>query len=308
MILLCGIPSEPPVAFIQEQLNKMGSPYVIFNQRLFAEMALGFEVSNGIISGQLQIHGEIHNLDEFNSVYIRLMDDQMIPELFGEPYNSPKRAYCHALHDALIRWCEIAPIRVVNRMGPMGSNFSKPYQLQLIKKHDFDVPDTLITNDPKLVHDFKNKHKNVVYKSISGVRSIVRTLQEEDLSRLNRIRWCPTQFQEYIEGNDIRVHTIGGEVFAAEIISNATDYRYANSQVGDPAELKPIRLPLELEEKCIKLSEALGLAFAGIDLKITPDNRIYCFEVNPSPGYSYYESNTGQPISRAVARFLVGLT
>jgi glutathione synthase/RimK-type ligase-like ATP-grasp enzyme len=58
---------------------------------------------------------------------------------------------------------------------------------------------------------------------------------------------------------------------------------------------------------CVNLAAGLGLAFAGIDLKITPDHAgVYCFEVNPSPAFSYYESQTGQPISRAVADYLSG--
>jgi glutathione synthase/RimK-type ligase-like ATP-grasp enzyme len=57
---------------------------------------------------------------------------------------------------------------------------------------------------------------------------------------------------------------------------------------------------------CVKLSAGLGLAFAGIDLKVTQDKRVYCFEVNPSPAFSYYEANTGQPIARAVAAYLAG--
>ncbi len=48
------------------------------------------------------------------------------------------------------------------------------------------------------------------------------------------------------------------------------------------------------------------MAFAGIDLKITPDSQVYCFEVNPSPAFSYYEAGTGQQISEAVARYLAG--
>jgi glutathione synthase/RimK-type ligase-like ATP-grasp enzyme len=59
-----------------------------------------------------------------------------------------------------------------------------------------------------------------------------------------------------------------------------------------------------LAERCVALSEALELPFAGIDLKITPEGEPFCFEVNPSPAFSYYESHTGQPIARAVARFL----
>ena len=85
---------------------------------------------------------------------------------------------------------------------------------------------------------------------------------------------------------------------------DATDYRYAPRQPGAPAELRAAELSDELAAKCVQLSRVLDLAFAGIDLKVTPDNDVYCFEVNPSPGFSYYEGNTGQPISAAVARYL----
>jgi hypothetical protein len=42
-----------------------------------------------------------------------------------------------------------------------------------------------------------------------------------------------------------------------------------------------------------------------IDLRIGPDGEVTCFEVNPSPGYSYYEANTGQPIASSLARYLM---
>jgi len=186
----------------------------------------------------------------------------------------------------------------------MGSNFSKPFQAQLIRRFGFEVPETLITNDPELVRAFRARHQKIIYKSISGVRSIVQTFNDEDMARLDNIRWCPTQFQAFVEGTNVRVHTVGQKVFATAISTNATDYRYAQRQIGDHAELREVELSDELAEMCVKLSEGLGLAFAGIDLKITPDKRVYCFEVNPSPAFSYYQANTGQPIARAVAEYL----
>jgi glutathione synthase/RimK-type ligase-like ATP-grasp enzyme len=48
----------------------------------------------------------------------------------------------------------------------------------------------------------------------------------------------------------------------------------------------------------------MDLLFTGIDLKLTPDGEYYCFEVNPSPGFVYYERYTGQPISAALADLL----
>jgi glutathione synthase/RimK-type ligase-like ATP-grasp enzyme len=185
----------------------------------------------------------------------------------------------------------------------MGSNTSKPYQAQLIAKHGFLVPDTLITNNPVFAREFQSKHNYVIYKSISSVRSIVQKLETKDFERLEQIRWCPTQFQQFVEGTNVRVHVVGEKVFATAIETEATDYRYAHKQGGD-AELRAVELDDEVAANCVRLAEALGLAFAGIDLKVTPNDEVFCFEVNPSPGFSYFEANTGQPIAKAVAEYL----
>jgi glutathione synthase/RimK-type ligase-like ATP-grasp enzyme len=306
MILLCGIPSETPLALVRERLDQRGTPYVLFSQRRFALTEMSFEVSGGVVSGDLRIDGHCHRLEDFCGVYTRLMDDQQLPELRGQPNGSPLRRQARALHDTLLRWYEIAPARVVNRTAPMGSNFSKPYQAQRIVEHGFRTPETLITNDPELVREFHARHGKLIYKSMSGVRSIVQTLSEEDLARLDRIRWCPVQFQAFVEGRNVRVHTVGGQVFATAITTPAIDYRYAHRQVGDHAVLEAVELSEEWSERCLRLARALDLPFAGIDLKITPDDEVYCLEVNPSPAYSFYESHTGQPISEALARYLEG--
>jgi len=307
MILLSGIPSETPLDLVRQRLDEMGEPYAVFHQRRFEEIDLQFEVADGLVHGELRLGREVFGLEEFTGVYTRLMDDQQLPELRLESPDSPRRNWCRSLHEALTRWQEITPARVVNRIAPMGSNSSKPYQAQLIQGHGFRTPETLVTSDPELVREFQARQGSegkLIYKSISGTRSIVQTLGDADLDRLERIRWCPVQFQAYVEGQNVRVHTIGGEVFATAIHSEAIDYRYARRQVGDAAELSATRLPDDTAQHCLDLAAALELDFAGIDLKITPAGEVYCFEVNPCPAYSYYELNTGQPISTAVARYL----
>jgi hypothetical protein len=305
VILLCGIPTEEPVDRVRQELDSLGLPYDVFDQRAFARAALAFEVVAGRVTGRLTLEGRRHRLEDVTGVYIRLMDHRLLPEVRRQGPASPAGLACQALHQALGHWCEIAPARVLNRSAPMASNFSKPYQAQLIRAEGFEVPETLITNDPDLVHDFRRRHGRVIYKSISGVRSIVRTLEEEDLARLGAIRWCPTQFQAFVPGANIRVHVVGTEVFATAIATEATDYRYAHRD-GDAAELTATTLPGAWSDRCVRLARALRLDFAGIDLKITPDGRVVCFEVNPSPAYSYYEAHTGQPIANAVARYLAG--
>lgn len=307
MIFLCGIPSEPSLGTVIEQVNELGVPHVVFNQRCFADMQLEFEIKSGRVIGWMQLEGRGYRLEHFTSIYTRLMDYRHLPELKNETPNSQKWLYCRALHDTLTHWFEIAPARVLNRIVEIGSVFSKPHQAQRICKHGFSIPETIITNDPDLVHEFRKKHKRVIYKSISYARSIVQTLEDRELPRLDHIRWCPIQFQEFVEGTNVRVHTVGNDVFATSVSTTATDYRYAYLQ-GEQEELKAIELPNELTERCIKLSKALGLEVAGIDLRITPDNQVYCLEVNPGPAFSYYEYHTGQPIARAVAKYLAKIS
>jgi glutathione synthase/RimK-type ligase-like ATP-grasp enzyme len=119
------------------------------------------------------------------------------------------------------------------------------------------------------------------------------------------VRHCPTQFQEWVDGVDIRVHVVGHQTFATELVSAASDYRYARRS-GHTVTAEAIELPPRIEAACKRFASDAGLMVAGIDLRRTPADDFYCFEMNPSPGFLFYERATGQPISEAVARLLSG--
>jgi glutathione synthase/RimK-type ligase-like ATP-grasp enzyme len=305
MILLAGIRSERPIALVAEALSDAGSEFRFVHQRDVAEQAICWQVEGGRITGSLRLGAETIALEQVTALYTRMMDDRKLPELDGLPDDHPARRHARAFHEAFFHWSEIAPARVVNRAEPQGSNGSKPYQAQLIAAHGFRVPPTLITNDPSAVLAFRKAHGKIIYKSISAVRSIVKTLEDSELERLDSIGWCPVQFQAAIEGVNIRVHVVDNATFATEIASTHVDYRYAG-QDGGETRLSAATLPRAVRSRCIALSRGLGLAFSGIDLMRTRDGEYYCFEVNPQPGFSYYESHTGQPIAAAVARYLIG--
>src|SRR5206468_11534301 len=114
----------------------------------------------------------------------------------------------------------------------------------------------------------------------------------------------PAQFQAFVPGRNVRVHTVGERVFATRIESEAVDYRYAHLD-GLTARLEPVALPPPLKAACLGLAHAFDLLFAGIDLKETPEGEFFCFEVNPCPGFLYYERHTGQPISTAHDELLI---
>jgi glutathione synthase/RimK-type ligase-like ATP-grasp enzyme len=306
MILLCGIPSEPPLQLVTAALEQLRQHYFLFNQRHVGQTEVEFTVRDGVVKGWLESGNARYRLEDFEGVYLRFMDDGELPEIRHEPAGSPARTHSRAVHETLNTWLELTEARVLNRPSAMCSNNSKPFQAQLIEAHGLRVPETLITNDPDLVREFRREHGRVIYKSISGVRSIVQSLEDKDLERIEKIRWCPTQFQQFIEGTNVRVHVVGRKAFATRVQSDAVDYRYAQRQVGESADLEACDLCADTAERCVAVAEALELPFAGIDLKITPAGEVYCFEVNPCPGFSYYELSAGQPIAMAVAEYLSG--
>ena len=133
------------------------------------------------------------------------------------------------------------------------------------------------------------------------MRSIVNVLERSDAARLQQVRTGPVQLQRWVEGEDMRVHIVGQRCFATGVHSEAVDYRYGGAELV-AAELGDA----VLEGKLRALAESMDLLLAGIDLRRTPDGRWICFEVNPAPGFTFYEDATGQPIAGAVAELLLG--
>ncbi|MFE1292443.1 ATP-grasp domain-containing protein [Streptomyces sp. NPDC058751] len=300
MIAVCGIPSDPPTALVIAALERMGFPHVVLHQRRFQDTSVDVEISGGEIRGLL-FDGPGHppvDCSQVTGVYTRLMDWRLLPEVREGSEETAQR--CQVWHDALNNWTEIASGCVMNRATASASNRSKPYQSQLIRQAGFSVPDTLVTNDPDFVRDFKARHGRLIYKSISSVRSIVHELDDEATRRLPLIRGCPVQFQRYVPGTNVRVHVVAQNVFATRVDTDQVDYRYVQEE-GGRTEFSTWELPDDLAERCRKLASGLGLALAGVDLILTDDGEAYCLEVNPSPGFSCYESRTAQPISDAVA-------
>ena len=305
MILFAGVPSERPLALAIASAERQGLPHVVMNQRRWRFCDLEISVTGGRARGALWLDERRWPLEAFSGIYCRSVDPAAAPENHpragagADARQLARSAFFYALWND---WLEIAPGRVVNRPGAMASNVSKPYQAQLIAACGFLTPPTLVASDPEAVQDFHERHGRIVYKSVSSVRSIVKEWRPGQ-GGLERLRALPTQFQAYIGGMNVRVHVIGGEAFATAIQSQCVDYRYA-ARDGATAELSAYELPEDVAQKCCALTARLGLSFSGIDLKRSDEGAWYCFEVNTSPGYSYFQEETGQPISDALVAYL----
>lgn len=296
MIVIFGREDDPPVTLVLEALQERNSPYAFIDLRALDRDGLQLNTGPAGLNGSLHAAGQILPLASISSVYARPLSP-------GNQWLDPAAGLCaNQAFDTFVAWLEIAPALVVNRPRAMNSNNSKPMQAQWIGAAGFAVPETLITSSADEARAFWRDHGRVIFKSISGVRSIVRELDDTSAARLALLRDLPVQFQALVPGLDLRVHVVGTQCFAAEIQSNATDYRYARG--AEQTRLQTHQLPPEVARRCVDLAQALDLPLAGIDLRLRPNGQYVCFEVNPMPAYSYYESNTGLPISAALADLL----
>lgn len=302
MILLWGLPGDRPLEQVQYALYRLGQEVAFLDQRDVLDTQLEISLMPNA-RGTIWAIGETFDLSAVTAVYARPYDTRELPEVKAAGEGSS--AWQHALlfDELLWSWIELSGVRVVNPPEACASNNSKPHHIQQIRLFGFTTPETLVTTDPAVARAFWKEHGEVIYKSVSGVRSIVSRLRPEDEARLEDVAWCPTQFQAYVPGVDYRVHVVGQEVFTCEMESDADDYRYAR-QVGKVVGVRSCDLPPEVRKRCIQLTAGLGLLVAGIDLRRTPDGDWVCFEVNPSPGFSYYQDETGLPIDAAIARLL----
>ena len=291
MILLLGPMADSVLANVASRIAARNGEMVVVHPESGSD--LSWSTADSRVNGRMLVGGRTIDASEVDGVYMRSFGH-------GSMTDEEKRG----LVTALWEWAEGLPVLVVNRRRGVYTNLSKPYQQRLIAHQGFSVPKTLITMVPEAARAFYEAcRERVIFKSISAERSIVKRLTADDLPKLEQVRYCPLQLQELIPGIDIRVHTVGERVFASEIVADGLDYRYVGRE-GGTRTIRAVELPTEVQSRCVKLAASLDLALSGIDLRRTPDGDYYCFEVNTSPAFVFYENHTGQRIGDALADLL----
>jgi glutathione synthase/RimK-type ligase-like ATP-grasp enzyme len=194
---------------------------------------------------------------------------------------------------------------VANQPGNAFSNYSKVYQLRLLQAAGFDIPRTLLTNVPEEARRFyEDCEGKVIFKGASNVMSYAQVWKDEHFKLVDRLPNSPTQFQEFVEGVDYRVHVVGDDAFVTRLKAANEDYR--RTALADEEEIlaEEAELPRTVIERCIAFTKSLGLIVGGIDFKESADGRLVVLELNPFPQFTFYEGRSGQKITKAIVENL----
>jgi glutathione synthase/RimK-type ligase-like ATP-grasp enzyme len=193
----------------------------------------------------------------------------------------------------------------------------RAHQLSVAKATGFDIPDTLITNDPDAARDFYHSHNGeIVIKGLLDHSVIVqdkmysmftRRIREEDLSMLNDLIYAPCILQEQVFGrSELRITVVGDNIFAAELAPGPTVKRYGNVHLAVSRDLwiRTINLPDMIRIRCVELINSLGLRYGAIDFIRDDDEHLVFLEVNATGDWYWIESKTKLPITEAMVNLI----
>ena len=299
MILILGSLDDPHVTLIQGKIRQRGESAVCFDTRRFPTETKLSLFPKDLGTSYLQVGGEKIAFSAIRSVYWRTFmgiktrdyDDAHLREMAMREIDS---ALGNLVRDLDCRW--------VNSYAAIELHRYKGHQLSMLHRAGLRVPETLISNDgDEMLRFYEQHHGQIIYKPVRGGAHTSK-VTEEDLNeaRLGELSEAPVQFQEFIPGDDIRVYLVGDELFAAEILTDALDFRRDRN-----AKINPIDLPGAIAKDCFTLAQTLGLVFSGIDIRRTPSGEYVFLEGNPSPMFSYFEKVTGYPISDRLVDLLL---
>jgi len=267
----------------------------------------------GKVSRFLNLAGQSAAIGQIRSVWNRQQQPLRFPDSLSSDECEFSRNEITSLLSGFVR---IADWFWVNQPDHNRYASHKPLQLQRAQRIGFDIPRTLISNDPNAVLDFARSCPNgLIYKTLysplfpgsEGLACFTSLVTDEHLRSITTIRHTGGIFQEYVPKKfELRITLIGKRIFAVEIHSQDIAEMQVDWRVSDARKLthQMHDLPATIDAKCRKFAEEFSLAYAAIDMIVTPDGRYVFLECNPSGQYGWVEDMTGAPMTAAMADML----
>jgi ribosomal protein S6--L-glutamate ligase len=215
--------------------------------------------------------------------------------------------------DAL-HWLEDAGVPVMNSPRAIERSVDKFYTSALLRECGLPTPETVVCENAAdamtAVVAMLESGAEVIIKPLFGSmgHGLVRVADVELAWRVVRTL-TQTRSVFYLQravdhgGRDVRAFVVGGKVLAAiERTAPAGDWR-TNVAVGGA--VRPIELPAAWAQTATRAADAVGAAYAGVDLIQSLDGELFVLEVNAIPGWRGLQRATGVDVAGAIVDHLL---
>src|SRR5262245_27181851 len=263
MILILTSDDDTHADGVQALLRARGAEVARFDPAWFPrEASLALALGGGEVAGSLAFRDQVVDLERVDVIWRRRPGPAA-----GDEFVSRESAA------VLADLWELRPARHVPGTPDAIAHAShKARQLLVAGRLGFELPRTLVTNDPDAFLDFyapgtitKRAAPSQRLLTADGSEPLVRytePVRPRDLVHVEDLRPCPVLVQPYVPKRlELRVTVVGERVFAAAIHSQASNHTRLDWRRYDDARtpITPFALPGELADRCRALVRELGL-------------------------------------------------
>jgi len=302
---------EPTADWLLEELRRRAVPCVRWNlDRFPVGSSLTFRASDGRFTAEVSTDGRALDFGSVGSIWCR----GFRPSGFDAVRDTDRTFAQSESQRALDALMTVADAVWVNHPQRHLQANSKPAQLFVAQQVGFDIPETVITNDPEHARGLVAQSEGrAIYKAMSQNLNLERgkalftgLVTENELAKLDLIRVSPGIFQTFVpKAYEVRATVVGARVFSGRIDSQTrteteVDWRHRPFDIDET----PIELPSDIESKIHAFMRAFGLVYGAFDFIVRPDGRYVFLEINPAGQYMWVEAATRLPITLALADVL----
>ena len=296
MIIILGGRNDEHCIHVANHLDKLKEEYCFLDTRnypIFNWEATSQNCGSIITEGKRILFGDIKSVywrNYYSVPFEKISDDEFVSKMVQREKESALSSLFYSLKT---NW--------VNSIKAFELHKKKAYLINLMKENNIRVPNTLITDDKDRIEDFFDKNNNkIIVKPILG-GAYTEKLSKNDLTkeRLDSLITSPVQFQELIDGVDIRVYAFKDEIYAIRIEADTIDFREDLN-----AKLIKTELPKNICEDCKKVMQISALKYSGIDIRLSNQGEYVFIEANPAPMFIYAEKQTKYPLTQSLINLL----
>jgi hypothetical protein len=310
-VLILSCPQDLHAHAVCEAIERKGMEAVIFYTTDFPAL-LGLTIApvRQCAALALRDSGRREPARDCVSVWARRIFFPKTPDEFEERDRLTIERECREMRASFLSLLCPAAFWV----NPLQCDTGKPAQLVVARRSGFQIPVTLVSNDPAEILAFVGTAPDaVIFKTFTGLVPTT-IVTPEMLADPDLLRWTPGIYQHYVhKAYELRVTVIGRRLFPVRINSQETrrgrvDWREAQRSPRGYAQdltFEPAVLPTPVAERCLGIMESLGLVYGAIDLIVTPENEYVFLEVNPAGQFLWIDSELGLPLLDALSEMLI---
>lgn len=242
------------------------------------------------------------NFDDIYAIYYR---KPMLPDL-KDYYAEYRQMISKDIITLINGLVDSFDKNVLSKPSILRKSENKIFQLIKAKEVGFKIPRSLISNDTKMAINFL-RNKEIIKPLTTGKimkDGQVEIFQTNVISAIeDEISITPIYLQQYEDKLfEVRATIVDKKVYAVKIEPfNKVDWR----KDEEKNKYSIIKLPNEIENKCILLMDILDIKFGAFDFIVNKKEEFIFLEVNPNGQWLWLEEELGINISGEIINYLL---